>query len=90
MTSLNQLRYAQARDALKAIGMEPKDFIELDMAMCFKTWEDDLGPMNMTPEDAMEMQEEYFVDLVTKALVSWGSSMILGLAILLASILISL
>ena len=68
MLKENQAKWERACEALKAMGLTPNEFIDLDMAMCFKTWEDDLGPMNMTPEDAMEMHEDYHIDLCARAL----------------------
>jgi len=68
MTNENQTKWVQARLALKALGLTPMDFIDLDMAMCIKVWEDDLGPLNMTPEELVEMHEDYHIDLCARAL----------------------
>jgi len=68
MTKENQAKWEQARLALRALGLSPSEFIDLDMAMCIKTWEDDLGPLNMTPEEVMEMHDDYHIDLCARAL----------------------
>ena len=68
MTNENQAKWGQARLALKALGLSPQEFIDLDMAMCIKTWEDDLGPLNMTPAEVMDMHDDYHIDLCARAL----------------------
>ena len=72
MTKENCAKYAQARLALEKLGISPSDFIELDMAMCFKTWaEDDPTGDPLTVDQAMDihLDTDYFKDVCAKALV---------------------
>ncbi len=71
MTKENRAKYMQACLALKKLGIEPKDFIDLDMAMCFETWaEDDPDGEPITADVAMDIHLDtgYFKDVCAKAL----------------------
>lgn len=71
MTKENQAKWERACEALKLMGLEPTDFVDLDMAMCLKTWADDLelGPMSVDEVIDIHNEVGYLKDVVARALV---------------------
>jgi hypothetical protein len=69
MTKENQAKWEQACEALKLMGLTPKDFVELGMAMCLHTWAED-DPTPMTVSDAMDIRIDtgYFEHTIARAL----------------------
>jgi len=67
-TKLNQDKYARAVEALKTLGMTPQDFIDLNMVACLEAWSEAFDTSNITPEEIVEMEEEYHLERCAAAL----------------------
>lgn len=69
MRKENEAKWERACEALEAMGLTPKEFIDLDMAMCFHTWAE-ADPTPMTVSDALDIHKDmgYFNDLMARAL----------------------
>lgn len=68
MLKQNQEKYVQACQALKALGLEPRDFIDLNMVACLDTWSEAFDVSNITPEEIVELEAEYHLERCAKAL----------------------